>query len=44
MTDVILCLLHSDPTSYVHANSWKPTLGAHAPNDFRMTDLIEFAT
>ncbi len=44
VADVILCLLHSDPTSYVHANNWKPTLGAHAPNDFRMTDLIEFAT
>jgi Animal haem peroxidase len=44
VADVILRLLHSDPTSYVRHPDWKPTLGANAPKDFRMTDLIDVAT
>jgi hypothetical protein len=41
VAEVILRLLGSDPGSYVHKTGWKPTLAG--TNDFRMTDLIEFA-
>ncbi len=42
VADVILGLLGSDPTSYVHDQKWRPTLG-EKPNEFWMTDLIEVA-
>ena len=44
VADVILRLLGSDPTSYVHQKDWRPSLGVWEPNEFRMTDLIEVAT
>ena len=42
VADVILRLLGSDPGSYVHDKSWRPTL-VEGKDDFTMTDLIEVA-
>jgi heme peroxidase len=41
VSEVILGLLASDPTSYVQQPGWKPDLVRGG--DFKMTDLIEFA-
>ena len=40
VSEVILGLLASDPTSYVNQPGWKPNL--IPGEDFKMTDLIEF--
>jgi hypothetical protein len=44
VADVILGLLGSDKSSYVHQQNWRPSLGVWEPNEFWMTDLIEIAT
>jgi hypothetical protein len=41
VSEVILGLLASDPTSYFHEPGWRPHLVSGG--DFKMTDLIEFA-
>jgi hypothetical protein len=43
VAEVIIGLLRSDPTSYLNAPNWAPTLPSEQPGTFFMTDLLQLA-